>query len=207
MDIETILIDNVHLGCSATLPYLLCWYDGKKAHYYFIKSLDKENLNQNILDMISNAMNDICIKRFDNYRIYLHNFSKFDGYFLVKNLANLGICTPIINNGKIISLDFTHTNDFSVTFNDSYLLLLGSLRKLGKTFQCNTQKTIFPYLLDNINYIGDFPDFKYFTNLSIEEYNKYKESFTNKIWNFRTEAMIYCRIDCISLYEILIKFN
>jgi hypothetical protein len=31
--------------------------------------------------------------------------------------------------------------------------------------------------------------------------------FINKIWFFRTEAINYCFIDCISLYEILIKFN
>lgn len=33
--------------------------------------------------MINDAMLDICKKKYKNYRIYLHNFSKFDGYFLI----------------------------------------------------------------------------------------------------------------------------
>jgi len=79
--------------------------------------------------MIQNAINDICIRKYRNYKIYLHNFSKFDGYFLVKYLAKLGTCDPIIHKGKIISLKFNY-NNYNITFKDSYLLLPSSLRKL-----------------------------------------------------------------------------
>ena len=82
MDIETILIDNVHLGCSATLPYLLCWYDGNIAKSYFIKDLNKENLENNIFEMVKNAMDDICIDYYRKHIIYMHNFSWRNAYLM-----------------------------------------------------------------------------------------------------------------------------
>jgi hypothetical protein len=211
MDIETILIDNIHV------PYLLCWYDGQISKSYFINSLDNATIEMNILRMISGAIDDICIKKYKNYKIYLHNFSKFDGYFLIKYLAKLGFCDPIIHKGKIISVKLTY-NNYTITFKDSYLLLPSSLRKLGKSFNVESTKGIFPYGFFDINYIGEVPDIKYFNNITVEEYNKYKDSFNNnseikssendyKIWNFKSEAIKYCKLDCISLYQILSKFN
>lgn len=75
---------------------------------------------------------ELCIKRYRNYKNYLHNFSKFDGIFLFKSLIKLGDCVPIIQDGKIISLQFTAT--YTLQFKDSYLLLPSSLRKLGQSF-------------------------------------------------------------------------
>ena len=151
-------------------------------------------------------MNDICRDKYKNYKIYFHNFSRFDGNFLVKYLSSIGKCTPIIHNGKIISLRFTNQN-YTVTFKDSYLLLPASLRKLGKAFNVETHKSIFPYLLPDISYKGPVPDFKYFTDISLETYNEYKESFKGKEWNFRAESTLYCVKDCISLHQVLSKFQ
>jgi len=156
--------------------------------------------------MINRAVTDICIRKYNNYKIYFHNFSKFDGYFLVKYLAKIGNCDPIIHKGRIISLNFNY-NDINITFKDSYLLLPSSLRKLGKSFNVETLKGIFPYGLSNINYNGEVPEFKYFNNINIDEYNKYKDSFINKTWSFKVESKKYCELDCISLFQILTKFN
>nr|YP_010146944.1 hypothetical protein K4014_mgp23 [Cyclocybe aegerita]QQP21453.1 hypothetical protein [Cyclocybe aegerita] len=198
MDLETIVINNKHV------PYLLCWSDGKITKSYFIESLN--NKEKNILNMITRAMNDICIRKYKNYKVYLHNFFKFDGYFLVKYLSDIGfVDNPIINKGKIISLKFTY-NKYTITFRDSYLLLPSSLRNLCKSFNTESQKDIFPYLLSDINYIGEVPDFKYFSNISLEDYNKYKELYS-KNWNFKEEAIKYCKLDCITLYQIISKFN
>ena len=69
-------------------------------------------------------------------------------------------------------------------------------------------KGIFPYKLYDINYNSKLvPDFKYFNNITIDQYNAYKDSFKDKIWNFKQEAIKYCELDCISLYQILTKFN
>lgn len=200
MDLETVLIDNTHI------PYLLSWFDGTITKSYIINPADPVTVEFEILKMINNMIEDICIRKYKNYKIYFHNFSKFDGYFLVKYLAKIGTCDPIIHKGKIISLNFTY-NGFNITFKDSYLLLPSSLRKLGESFNAESSKGIFPYLLSDIEYIGDVPDFKYFSNITIDDYNKYKNSFNNKTWIFKKEAIKYCELDCISLYEILSKFN
>jgi len=200
MDLETVLVNSIHI------PYLLSWFDGSIKKSYFINNLDPVTIELEILRMINRAVEDICIRKYNSYKVYLHNFSKFDGYFLVKYLAKIGTCDPIINKGKIISVNFNY-NDINITFKDSYLLLPSSLKKLGKSFNIKSLKGIFPYSLSDINYNGIVPDFKYFNNITIDDYNKYKDSFINKTWNFKKEAVKYCQLDCISLYEILIKFN
>jgi hypothetical protein len=81
------------------------------------------------------------------------------------------------------------------------------LKKLGKSFNVETLKGIFPYGLSNINYNGEVPEFKYFNKINIDEYNKYKDSFINKTWSFKVESKKYCELDCISLFQILTKFN
>ena len=65
---------------------------------------------------------------------------------------------------------------------------------------------IFPFGLNNLNYNGIYPDFKYFNNISQEEYNSYARNY-NKTWDFKTEAIKYCELDCKSLFQVLIKFN
>lgn len=61
-------------------------------------------------------MIDINRKKYKGYRIYLHNFAKFDGYFLLKYLSQIGHCTPVIHKGRIIS------NKFSL-FDSNYELI------------------------------------------------------------------------------------
>jgi hypothetical protein len=202
MDLETIVINNIHI------PYLLSWYDGTINKSYFISSLDTSLLENNILNMIKEAITDICIKKYKGYRIYLHNFSKFDSYFLIKHLAKIGKIKPIIHKGNIIQVKLIF-NNYTVTFKDSYLLLPSSLRSLCKSFNVDNSasKDIFPYLLNNIDYSGVVPDYKYFSNISLDEYNNYKNRFINNIWNFKDEAIKYCVLDCISLFQVISKFN
>lgn len=204
MDIETILINNEHI------PYLLCWYDGINTYSYIIRSLDTMTLEYEILKMFNDAIEDINIRKYKNYKIYMHNFSKFDGYFMLKYLTKIGYCDPVINKGKIITVNFKKFNDgYPISFRDSYLLLPSSLRSLSNSFNVETKKSIFPFKFGaaaNVRYNGMVPDFRFF-DCSLEEYNTYSASFDGKIWNFIDEAEKYCNIDCISLYEILTKFN
>jgi hypothetical protein len=66
--------------------------------------------------------------KYHNYKIYLHNFSFFDGIFLLKifyELTNITI-KPIIRDGRIIDLKFPFyngNNKINLYFRDSYLLL------------------------------------------------------------------------------------
>lgn len=139
MDIETIIKNGnggaIRLGFTLT-PYLLCWYDGgrEQSHSYFI---DPSLGEASVKNMIYRAMRDICIRKYKGYKIYLHNFAKFDAIFMVKHLANIGECDPVIHKGKIISFSFRPNwkKGFgNITFLDSYLLLSGSLSNLSKSF-------------------------------------------------------------------------
>jgi hypothetical protein len=130
--------------------------------------------------MIKKALNDLMIKKNDNYQVYIHNLSKFDGIFLLKILIELGKVKPIIHHGDLISIAFRF-KDYNITFKDSLQMLIVSLRKLSKAFSVN-QKSIFPYSFvseNNLNYIGQVPDFKYFNDITINDYNKYCKEFNN----------------------------
>jgi DNA polymerase type B, organellar and viral len=63
------------------------------------------------------------IKKYDNYKIYIHNLARFDGIFLLRILANLGECKPIIHNDKLITIGFK-LKDYNISFRDSKQLLL-----------------------------------------------------------------------------------
>nr|WRO45312.1 hypothetical protein [Russula virescens] len=138
--------------------------------------------------------------------------AKFDIIFLLKHLVKLGDVKPIIHNGRIISINLNYGKDleYRLQFKDNYLILLASLAKLTKGFGVDTQKSIFPFLFvneNNLNYIGQVPDFKDFGNkISKSDYQDYISKFNNK-WNLRNELVKYCKIDCISLYQVIFKFS
>ena len=193
MDIETFIKDGIHI------PYVISWYDGENNYSYYLTDFNSSD------DMIIKSLKDLMVKSYDNYKIYIHNLSRFDGIFLLKILANLGECQPIIHNDKIISIGFKFKG-YDITFRDSKQLLIGSLRSLGKSFNVHSQKGYFPYNFaneHNLNYIGVTPDFTLFDNISLDEY----DGITSYNWNLRYEAIKYCEIDCISLYQIVVKFN
>jgi hypothetical protein len=154
--------------------------------------------------MFIKAFQSIFIKKYSSYVIYAHNFSSFDGIFILKLLSSHYNIIPLIKDGKIIQIT-VNFREFTFTFRDSYLILPSSLRKLAKSFSVS-EKSYFPYEFVNninLNYIGPIPDFKYWVNITLEEFNSIK---TN-IWNLKSETIKYCEQDCITLYEILVKFN
>jgi len=54
--------------------------------------------------------------------------------------------------------------------------------KLCRSFKVEIVKSVFPHLFvneNNLDYIGQVPDFKYFNNINIKEYNEYKAKFNN----------------------------
>src|ERR1700688_550982 len=134
--------------------------------------------------MILTALKSIMIRKYNGYKIYIHNMGKFDIIFLLKYLVKLGTVQPVIHNRRIISITFNFGKDnkYSLQFKDSILLLLYSLRKICNSFKVETIKSIFPHLFtneNNFNYIGQVPDFNYFDKISKNEYNEYKSKFNN----------------------------
>jgi len=124
-------------------------------------------------------------RKYYGYRVYLHNFSYFDGIFMLRILAKLGeIKRPIIRDNRLIKIPFKFDKSGMLYFIDSYLLLPNSLDKLGKSFNVEN-KGIFPILFVNkpnidLNYIGEVPDLKYFVNLDYKDYKLYKNKYINK---------------------------
>lgn len=55
--------------------------------------------------------------------------------------------------------------------------------------------------IEKINYIGTKPDKYYYTEELPDNYNKIK------IWDTKNETIIYLKNDCVSLYQIIIKFS
>jgi DNA polymerase type B, organellar and viral len=199
LDIETYIKNGI------LIPFCISIYDGINVNYFYI--LDYKNSE----DMIISALNSIMIRKYNNYKVYVHNLAKFDIIFLLKYLVKLGTVDPIIHNNRIISVNFSFDkNNYQLIFRDSYLLLLDSLKNLSNSFNVETQKSIFPFLFvneNNFDYEGKVPDIKYFGNkITLEEYNNYSKKFNNN-WNLREETIKYCNIDCISLYQVIIKFN
>lgn len=200
LDIET-FIKNGDL-----IPFLICIYDGENKLVFGL--WDYNSVEEMILD----CLNSILIRKYHGYKVYIHNMAKFDIIFILKYLLKIADCHPIIHNDKMLSLKakFGKNNEYQIEFKDSYLILLASLSKLSKYFKIKSPKTIFPFLFvneNNLDYKGIVPSFKMFDNkISREEYNNYKSNFKNN-WVLKAESIKYCNIDCLALYQIIIKFN
>jgi DNA polymerase type B, organellar and viral len=200
LDIETYIKDNT------LIPYCISIYEGERTYSYFISDFNDSQ------DLILTALKSIMIRKYNGFSVYIHNMAKFDIIFLLKHLVKLGDVKPIIHNGRIISINLNFGKDleYRLQFKDSYLILLASLAKFTKGFGVETQKSVFPFLFvneDNLNYIGKVPNFTDFGGkIKLSEYNEYTSNFNND-WNLNKEAIKYCIIDCISLYQVVFKFN
>jgi len=199
LDIETRLINNT------ILPYALCYFDGNKSFNFYLSDYNNEQ------DMLKTAVLSLFQKKYHNYIIYVHNLSFFDGIFLIKvftQIENLNI-RPLMKDGKMFNIELKYKK-IKINFRDSLLMLPNSLRNLSKQFDVES-KGIFPYdfvnIQNNLDYIGKIPTFKYFNDLTQSEYVKYYKSFKNNKWNLKDETLKYCIQDCISLYQVINKFN
>ena len=199
MDLEARIINNI------MEPYCISIYDGKIFSNFYLGDYS------NSIEMLNAAILSIMKRKYNGYRVYLHNFSNFDAIFLIKILTNLSDeIKPIIRDNKILDIKFKFAS-YTIYFRDSYLLLPLSLAKLAISFNVEN-KTIFPYLVLNennisLNYEGKVPDFKYFTNITKEEYFNYCNSFVNKTWNLKYESLKYCNQDVKTLYQVIDKFS
>jgi hypothetical protein len=200
MDLETRTINGV------MEPICLSVYNGENKNTYFLS----DYLNSD--EMIKAGIKSVMIRKYDKYRIYFHNFSYFDGIFILKLLPLLGkVPNPIVRNSRIIKLTLEHDKGYRLYFHDSYLLLPSSLDKLGKSFNVEN-KGIFPLLFVNnkaisLNYKGEVPEYKYFININYSDYLNYKLKFMNKEWNLKEELIKYCEQDVVTLHQVISKFS
>lgn len=203
MDLETkeIIVEDRRVMS----PVCVSIYDGKEMKSFYISNFSSKD------EMLNSSISYLMKRKYSNYKIYLHNFSYFDGIFLMKSLSGLADkLIPIIRDGRIIDLKFKY-NKHTLHFRDSYLLIPSSLTKLATNFNVEN-KGIFPYKFINdsnieMNYNGSIPPFYYFTNISIEQYNLYCDSFKDKDWNLKEELIKYCEQDVKTLYQVIDVFS
>jgi hypothetical protein len=203
LDIETIK-NNGKL-----IPYLICAYNG--FDYITSYGKDQQELFKTFFDQLLSKIQT----RTTTY-IYAHNLAGFDGIFLMKYLLEYGKVEPLLHNGKLISIKLkikimstenSKSEEKTIIFKDSFLLLPLSLRKLCLAFNIETSKGYFPFLLNNIYYSGVIPKFENWTGISLTQFEKIVSDYKGKMWSFQLEAIKYCKLDCKSLHEVLIKFN
>ena len=129
----------------------------------------------------------------------------------MKHLLSVGKVVPMLFNGKLISIkvriNIKGYKGKTIIFKDSYLMLPLSLRQLCNSFKVDSVKGYFPFKLTDISYTGTFPNYDLITSLSLPEYLDIKNLHSNKIWSFKKEAIKYCKLDCLSLHQILTKFS
>jgi len=211
MDLESRQINNV------AKPYLLAFYDGVHSYSFYL------HYYKNIESMIKAAFTQLLKSKYHQHKVYLHNLSYFDGVFMLNILDSLPNCKLSINRhaGRLINLQLTYKSqaplggkqNYYLHFRDSLLLLPVALSALATSFKV-LSKGIFPIFAANdlpLDYVGSVPAFKYFENISIGEYIKYVVSFNLKHgkqnWSLKEQSVQYCINDCISLYQVLAKFN
>ncbi|KAG1717180.1 DNA polymerase type B, organellar and viral-domain-containing protein [Suillus lakei] len=197
MDLETFTNNGI------VIPYCVSIFDGQQSQSFYL--LDFDNSDHMLIESVKFLMK----RKYSGYKIYLHNFSHFDGIFLIRILSTLSDnIKPIIRDHRIIDLKFKFDNKYILYFRDSYLMLPTSLKKLAIQFNVDN-KTIFPYSFvnkNNLDFCGNVPEFKYFNELKIFQYIEYKNSF-DKNWSLRNESIKYCLQDCVTLYKVINEFN
>ena len=219
MDLETKSIEGV------LEPYCVSIFDGKTSKSFYITDYSSSN------EMLKASVLYILRRKYNKHRVYLHNFSYFDGIFLMRVISSVvdsKNIKPVIRDGRIINLrvEFESENKnldsdknknkikYYIEFRDSYLLLTTSLEKLGKTFAINEgqleTKLSFPYRFVNesfvdYNYKGEAPEFKYYDKITEKEYNQSLKIKNN--WDLRKETIIYCEQDCKTLYYAIKEFS
>jgi hypothetical protein len=200
LDIETYkTIDGI------LTPFCISFFDGKNVSNFWLTDYSSSE------ELVLSALSSLLKRKYNNWNVYMHNMAKFDIIFLFKYLVEIAELYPVIHNNRIISIvaNYGENKKYKINFRDSFLILLNSLSGLCKSFKVDSPKIQFPILFlneENLNYEGLVPDKSFFKNITNENWESYRNSFMNN-WNLRKEAIKYCNLDCISLYQVLIKFN
>jgi hypothetical protein len=56
------------------------------------------------LEMVKDTFNKFKSRKYNYYKIYIHNLSHFDGIFLLKYLSLIGNIKPLMRNGLIYNI-------------------------------------------------------------------------------------------------------
>lgn len=168
MDIETILINDVHHPISISISWN-CKVDGYKTKLFIVDNelflIDKDKAIQ---ELFKNFFNFIV----DNYGkfkyIFVHNLGSYDGYFIYKQLSNFyesdKVDCIIDDKNKFIRIELKIKLDkwtnFTITWKDSYRIFPVKLDDLCKSLGIEGKIS---------NYNMKFNNIKLFENPSLLE--------------------------------------
>lgn len=205
MDIETRTMDGV------LVPICLSVFNGKKSNTYLFRNPN------NWKEEMQKVLSFYFSRKYSYWKVYFHNFAKFDAVFILGVLSKFAHISPTIRDGNLIQVRATvqkGKKKYTLIFRDSYMVLPESLDDLSKSFAIKDKKSIFPILFPNkkdfnFNYYGKVPEYKFFPKaytpkFTAEDYKKYCSKF--KRWSFKEELIKYCENDTIALYQILQSF-
>lgn len=159
-------------------------------------------------------IDEILRSKYSKIKFYCHNLGGYDVVFILKILMDYNdnhddkyLCNTMMRDSTIIKIVISK-NGQSVDIGDSYCILTSSLAKLGRDFETNTNKGIFPYkegfaTQDNLFYVGDTPSMSFYNDISIEDYKLHSSSS----WDFKQTTISYLNDDLQCLYEVLTKAN
>jgi hypothetical protein len=211
-------------------PVCVSIYDGKITKTFWIQDYSSSR------EMLEASIKYLLIRKYYGYKLYLHNFSYFDGVFLLKVLADMPIINLtkiLIRDGRILQLvvqfgkveNKTKSGSAykgSITIHDSLLILPSSLDKLSKVFKCES-KGMFPLKFINnphtsLSFVGNVPGINYFYHPDpitqrkaylgwLEKYHKYIQAHTKNNWDLKQELIKYCEQDVISLHMVILTFT
>jgi hypothetical protein len=121
--------------------------------------------------MINKMIDNLMISKYNGYRVYIHNFNRFDSAFLYRILdRKYKISNELPRSNGLLSFTVTGYDAktkkrFSLKFMDSIALLPSSLASLGEAFKVEVRKGIFPYDFvneNNLDYKGELPNYSYY---------------------------------------------
>jgi hypothetical protein len=153
IDIETY---NLPVDAKTTLfaPYAVgIYYNNVFKSFYLTDFASENQMFISVLEYI--YKNKIKL-------LWAHNGGRFDFKLLLKDLdkdESVDITKSFVKGTTIYNMNLKYKNHI-VKFQDSYLLIKGSLRNLCKDFEVETDKQYFPYDFvnqGNLEYVGPKP--------------------------------------------------
>lgn len=170
-----------------------------KQSFYGINCYDDfiEYLDKNLLIKVNSKKSKENKKNEYKY-IYGFNNSNFDNLLMFYELSLKNPNMEI----RFTESSIKYMKYFNICFFDISLFYKeGDLRNTCKKFKLEKEKGVYPYKFpnrNNLNYIGEVPELKYWNNQNdMNEFNK-----NNKMFNMKEYTEKYCLLDSELVYEL-----
>lgn len=165
---------------------------------------------------------DCCVKfiqhfrspRYKNHTLIAHNSRGFDSYILIAQMLRQGLnLRPIMQGSKVICLTEV---DYNLRFIDSLSFLTMKLSAMPKAMGFEDRmKGHFPHKFSshaNLNYVGPYPSPEFYgvDRMSPDEREKFSAWYDvacRSTFDFKKEALLYCRNDVTILAAACQKFR